>query len=83
MDGGCWLPPERCALALVITGPGALVLETDFETADGMVRVIDFMPRRAQGPPRLMRIVEGNAGEVPMRMGAVAAPRLGVDHAVG
>ena len=37
----------------------------------------------AQGPPRLMRIVEGNAGEVPMRMGAVAAPRLGVDHAVG
>ena len=48
--------------------PGTLVLETDFETADGMVRVIDFMPRRGQGPPRLMRIVEGMRGRVPMRM---------------
>jgi GH15 family glucan-1,4-alpha-glucosidase len=48
--------------------PGTLVLETDFETADGAVRVIDFMPRRIQGPPRLMRIVEGLRGRVPMRM---------------
>ena len=31
--------------------PGTLILETDFETADGLVRVIDFMPRRGQGPP--------------------------------
>jgi GH15 family glucan-1,4-alpha-glucosidase len=42
--------------------PGTLVLETEFETADGAVRVIDFMPRRVQGPPRLMRIVEGLRG---------------------
>jgi GH15 family glucan-1,4-alpha-glucosidase len=48
--------------------PGTLVLETDFETAEGAARVIDFMPRRAGGPPRLMRIVEGLRGEVPMRM---------------
>jgi GH15 family glucan-1,4-alpha-glucosidase len=48
--------------------PETLVLETDFETADGAVRVIDFMPRRAEGPPRLMRIVEGLRGRVPMRM---------------
>jgi GH15 family glucan-1,4-alpha-glucosidase len=48
--------------------PGTLVLETDFETADGAVRVIDFMPRRVQGPPRLMRIVEGVRGRVPMHM---------------
>jgi GH15 family glucan-1,4-alpha-glucosidase len=48
--------------------PGTLVLETDFETADGAVRVIDFMPRRLQGAPRLMRIVEGLRGRVPMRM---------------
>jgi GH15 family glucan-1,4-alpha-glucosidase len=48
--------------------PGTLVLETDFETVDGAVRVIDFMPRRIQGPPRLMRIVEGLRGRVPMRM---------------
>jgi GH15 family glucan-1,4-alpha-glucosidase len=48
--------------------PGTLVLETEFETADGTVRVIDFMPRRGEGPPRLMRIVEGVSGRVPMRM---------------
>jgi GH15 family glucan-1,4-alpha-glucosidase len=48
--------------------PGTLVLETDFETDDGAVRVIDFMPRRGEGPPRLMRIVEGMRGRVPMRM---------------
>ncbi|MDX6659389.1 MAG: hypothetical protein QOJ55_211 [Solirubrobacteraceae bacterium] len=47
--------------------PGTLVLETDFETADGVVRLIDFMPRR-EGPPQLMRIVEGLRGRVPMRM---------------
>jgi GH15 family glucan-1,4-alpha-glucosidase len=48
--------------------PGTLVLETDFETDDGTVRVIDFMPRRGHGPPRLMRIVEGVKGRVPMQM---------------
>jgi GH15 family glucan-1,4-alpha-glucosidase len=48
--------------------PGTLVLETDFETADGTVRVIDFMPRRGGGAPQLMRIVEGLQGRVPMRM---------------
>jgi GH15 family glucan-1,4-alpha-glucosidase len=48
--------------------PGTLVLETDLETADGAVRVIDFMPPRRQGPPRVMRIVEGLRGRVPMRM---------------
>jgi GH15 family glucan-1,4-alpha-glucosidase len=47
---------------------GTLVLETDFETPDGAVRVIDFMPRRGDGPPRLMRIVEGLKGRVPMQM---------------
>ena len=48
--------------------PGTLVLESDFETAEGAVRVIDFMPRRGDGPPRLMRVVEGLSGRVPMRM---------------
>ncbi len=57
--------------------PGTLVLETDFETSEGAVRVIDFMPRRAQGPPRLMRIVEGLRGRVPMRMELSLRPDYG------
>jgi GH15 family glucan-1,4-alpha-glucosidase len=48
--------------------PGTLILETEFQTADGVARVIDFMPRRGGGAPRLMRIVEGVRGRVPMRM---------------
>jgi GH15 family glucan-1,4-alpha-glucosidase len=48
--------------------PGTLVLETDFETDDGVVRLIDFMPRRREGPPRLVRIVQGLSGRVPMHM---------------
>jgi GH15 family glucan-1,4-alpha-glucosidase len=57
--------------------PGTLVLETDFETDGGAVRVIDFMPRRAGGPPRLMRIVEGLRGRVPMRMALTLRPDYG------
>jgi GH15 family glucan-1,4-alpha-glucosidase len=57
--------------------PGTLVLETDFETADGAVRVIDFMPRRADGPPRLMRIIKGLRGRVPMRTELAMRPDYG------
>jgi GH15 family glucan-1,4-alpha-glucosidase len=54
--------------------PGTLVLETEIETADGAVRMIDFMPRRGAGPPRLMRIVQGLRGRVPMRMELTLRP---------
>jgi GH15 family glucan-1,4-alpha-glucosidase len=47
--------------------PGTLVLETDFETADGAVRIVDCMPQR-QKHPNLVRIVEGLAGRVAMQM---------------
>jgi GH15 family glucan-1,4-alpha-glucosidase len=57
--------------------PGTLVLETDFETPDGAVRVIDFMPRRGGGAPRVMRIVEGIRGRVPMRMELAVRPDYG------
>ena len=38
-----------------------LILETEFTTADGTVRLIDFMPPRGQAPD-LVRIVEGVSG---------------------
>ena len=47
--------------------PGTLVLETTFETREGAVRLIDFMPPR-HGEPDLIRIVEGVRGSVDMRM---------------
>ena len=57
--------------------PGTLILETDFEVAEGAVRVIDFMPRRGSGPPRVMRIIEGLRGSVPMRMDLALRPDYG------
>ncbi len=51
---------------------GTLILETDFHTDSGAVRLIDFMPLRRGGAPQLVRIVEGLHGEVPMRMQFVA-----------
>ena len=52
-----------------------LVLETDWVTADGAVRVIDFMPPRAD-TPHLVRIAVGLSGEVAMR----SALRLRFDY---
>ncbi len=51
-----------------------LILENEIETSAGSVRMIDFMPVRIEGPPRLMRIVEGLAGEVPMHMDLMLRP---------
>jgi GH15 family glucan-1,4-alpha-glucosidase len=44
-----------------------LILETELETADGAVRLIDFMTPW-QGEPDLIRIVEGVRGDVRMQM---------------
>jgi GH15 family glucan-1,4-alpha-glucosidase len=46
--------------------PDTLILETLFETAEGAVRVIDFMPPRGRAPD-IVRIAEGVRGRVPMR----------------
>src|SRR5947207_1466964 len=43
-----------------------LILETEFETVDGVAAVLDFMPARDQDP-NLVRIVEGRHGRVKMR----------------
>ena len=47
--------------------PGALVLETDWETDTGLVRVTDFMPLRTTHPD-LIRLVHGVKGTVEMAM---------------
>jgi GH15 family glucan-1,4-alpha-glucosidase len=44
-----------------------LVLETEFDTDEGSVRLVDFMPPRGEAPD-VVRIVEGVRGQVPMRM---------------
>ena len=46
--------------------PDTLVLETDWITDQGHVRVIDFMPHRGDAPD-VVRIVEGISGSVAMR----------------
>jgi GH15 family glucan-1,4-alpha-glucosidase len=44
-----------------------LILETEIETADGAVRLIDFMPPRGENPD-IVRIIEGLRGNVRMKM---------------
>jgi GH15 family glucan-1,4-alpha-glucosidase len=45
---------------------GSLVLETEWETDEGRIRVIDFMPPRGEAP-EIVRIVEGLSGRVSVR----------------
>ena len=45
----------------------SLILETRFETADGVVTLIDFMPPRGQASD-VVRLVRGERGRVKMRM---------------
>src|SRR6187399_1150428 len=68
-DHGRWkLAPREAIVAVKRAYRGeTLVLETEFETAGGTIRVIDFMtPRRRE--PDLVRIVEGVSGEVAVEM---------------
>jgi GH15 family glucan-1,4-alpha-glucosidase len=46
---------------------GTLILETDFETSEGAVRITDFMPLSSQRWD-VVRMVEGLRGRVAMRM---------------
>ncbi|MDQ4492290.1 glycoside hydrolase family 15 protein [Sinomonas sp. ASV486] len=68
-DHGRWrLAPEdagECTSRRYL--PDTLVLETTWETDDGAVRLIDFMPPR-DDVVDIIRIVEGLRGEVAMEM---------------
>ena len=47
--------------------PGTLILETELETSEGAVTLIDLMPIFGQGTD-VVRIAAGQRGRVPMRM---------------
>lgn len=71
-ENGRWLiapdlPPDAAEPVIKRRYRGdTLILETDFETPDGAVTVIDFMPSR-NGHSELVRIVVGRRGVVPMK----------------
>jgi GH15 family glucan-1,4-alpha-glucosidase len=68
-DNGRWLiaPAGEVVNRSRRYHPRTLILETEFETADGQVTLIDFMPIRAKNS-HVVRIVRGDRGTVAMRM---------------
>jgi len=67
-DNGFWqiAPADESAESTRRYRGPSLVLETEFRTQHGDVRVIDCMPPRREHP-RIARVVEGVRGSVPMR----------------
>ena len=66
-ENGRWLiaPQGEVKRATRSYRPNTLILETRFETADGAVTLIDFMPPRSDGS-HLVRLVVGERGSVKM-----------------
>jgi GH15 family glucan-1,4-alpha-glucosidase len=61
--------------------PETLILETDFTTASGTVRVVDFMPpRQGDEPSQVCRTLRCIEGRVPMR--SELLPRLAFGRAI-
>ncbi|MFI5692421.1 glycoside hydrolase family 15 protein [Kribbella sp. NPDC051586] len=67
-DNGHWriAPQDAEAISSRHYRGDTLVLETEWSTSSGTVRVIDFMPPRDQAPD-VVRIVEGVSGSVEMQ----------------
>jgi GH15 family glucan-1,4-alpha-glucosidase len=67
-DQGRWLlaPSARIRRSSRRYRHDTLILESIFETDEGTVRAVDFMPPRVEAP-NIVRIVEGLDGDVPMR----------------
>lgn len=72
-ENGCWqlgpapdddVPPPAADRRRYVGD--TLILESEWDTDSGTVRVTDFMPPR-DGAPQLIRIVEGVTGQVAMR----------------
>jgi GH15 family glucan-1,4-alpha-glucosidase len=68
-DNGHWtIAPAEAEMATRRSyRDGTLILESEWDTAEGTVRVIDFMPPR-DAAPDVVRIVEGVSGRVAMEM---------------
>jgi GH15 family glucan-1,4-alpha-glucosidase len=68
-EHGAWriAPVERVLAVKRRYVPGTLVLETEWRTQSGVVRLTDFMPPR-QSVPDVVRIVTGISGSVRLRM---------------
>jgi hypothetical protein len=66
-DGRWQIAPYGQVRALRRYRGDTLVLETDFDTADGSIRLVDFMPPQSE-VPRVVRLVEGVRGRVRMHM---------------
>lgn len=66
-SNGRWLIAPKAPITKVTRRyrKDTLILETEFETSDGTVRLVDFMPVRGRAPD-IVRIVEGVSGSVPM-----------------
>jgi GH15 family glucan-1,4-alpha-glucosidase len=79
-ENGRWLitPAEQIVSTSRRYWDNTLILETQFETKDGTVALIDFMPRRGHASD-VVRLVRGVKGRVKMRMELVIRFGLGAD----
>jgi GH15 family glucan-1,4-alpha-glucosidase len=77
---GRWLiaPSEKATRISRRYWDNTLILETQFETADGTVAIIDFMPPRGEASD-IVRLVRGIKGSVKMRMELVIRFGMGAD----
>jgi GH15 family glucan-1,4-alpha-glucosidase len=68
VDNGHWsIGPADSAPTVTRRYRGdTLILETDFDTTEGGVTLIDFMPLRSHGASHIIRIVRGRRGRVQM-----------------
>lgn len=68
-ENGHWqiAPLDRSVRVARRYRPETLILETRFESADGVVTLVDFMPLRGKNPTIVRRIV-GERGQVAMRL---------------
>ena len=79
-ENGRWLiaPRDEATQTSRRYWDNTLILETRFETADGVVAIVDFMPPRGEASD-IVRLVRGVKGSVKMRMELVIRFGMGSD----